>query len=81
MVHDETAATDTSAPPERLDDLSYALRRVRLRLGTAEDGLDGACIQLTAIPLLPAEWRQEFENNLRILSERIATFRTLMNGR
>jgi hypothetical protein len=63
------------------DDATAALRHVRLRLGTAEDGLDRAIVGLHHIGHLPAGWRAEFESDLGILRHQIDTFRTLLNGR
>jgi hypothetical protein len=63
------------------DDATAALRHVRLRLGTAEDGLDRAIVGLHHIGQLPADWRAEFESDLGILRHQIDTFRTLLNGR
>jgi hypothetical protein len=63
------------------EDVTTALRRVRLRLGTAEDGLDRAIVGLHHIGCLPADWRAEFESDLGVLRTKIDTFRTLLNGR
>jgi hypothetical protein len=63
------------------DDATAALRHVRLRLGTAEDGLDRAIVGLHHIGHLPADWRAEFESDLGIPRHQIDTFRTLLNGR
>ena len=38
-------------------DVTAALRRVRLRLGAAEDGLDRAIVGLHGVGHLPADWR------------------------
>jgi len=47
-------------PPDATD----ALRGVRHRLGTAEDGLEDAIAGLHGIGHLPAGWRAEFESDL-----------------
>ena len=62
------------------DDATAALRHVRLRLGTAEDGLDRAIVGLHHIGSHTAGWRAEFESDLGILRDPIDTFRTLLNG-
>ncbi len=62
-------------------DVTAALRRVRLRLGAAEDGLDRAIVGLHRIGHLPGDWRAEFESDLGVLRTKIDTFRALLNGR
>jgi hypothetical protein len=46
------------------DDATAALRHVRLRLGTAEDGLDRAIVGLHHIGQLPADWRADNGHSL-----------------
>ena len=66
---------------DQQDDVTAALRHVRHRLGTAEDGLDRAIVGLHHVGQLRADWRAEFESDLGVLRTKIDTFRTLLNGR
>jgi len=55
-------------------------RRVRFLLGRAEDSLDAATTAMLRIREL-GDWREEFEQDLGILWDKVAILRTLMNGR
>lgn len=70
---------DSTPPPASAD--AEALRKVRHRLGAAEDGVDNAIIQLRTIRHVPGDWRDEYLYDLSILTARIETFRTLLHGR
>jgi hypothetical protein len=55
-------------------------RRVRFHLGRAEDALDAATSAMLRIREL-GEWREEYEQDIGILRDKLAILRTLMNGR
>jgi hypothetical protein len=57
------------------------MRRVRYYLGRAEDALDSATTALHATPLVDADWREEFMQDLAVLRSKLDILRTLMNGR
>ena len=57
------------------------MRRVRYYLGCCEDALDSATTALHQAPLVDADWREEFMQDLVVLRSKLDILRTLMNGR
>lgn len=62
---------------DQQDDVTAALRHVRHRLGTAEDGLDRAIVGLHHVGQLPADWRAEFESDLEPVDKGCGPGRTM----
>jgi len=56
-------------------------RRVRYYLGRAEDALDSATTALHTAPIVDADWRGEFRQDLAVLGSKLDILRTLLNGR
>jgi hypothetical protein len=57
------------------------MRRVRYYLGRCEDALDSATTALHQTPLVDADWKDEFRQDLAVLVSKLDILRTLMNGR
>ena len=57
------------------------MRRVRYYLGRSEDALDSATTALHATPVVDADWRGEFMQDLAVLRSKLDILRMLMNGR
>jgi hypothetical protein len=57
------------------------MRRVRYYLGRCEDALDSATTALQQTPIVDADWREEFMQDLAVLRSKLDILRTLMNGR
>jgi ubiquinone biosynthesis protein Coq4 len=57
------------------------MRRVRYYIGRCEDALDSATTALHAAPLVDADWRAEFVQDLAVLRSKLDVIHTLMNGR
>ena len=57
------------------------MRRVRYYVGRCEDALDSATTALHATPVVDADCRGEFMQDLAVLRSKLDILRTLMNGR
>jgi hypothetical protein len=57
------------------------IRRVRYFMGRCEDALDSATTALHAAPVVDADGRLEFMQDVAVLREKLEIIRTLMNGR